>query len=87
MRGLPARSRWHVPRSPGPRDEGQLGARLAPHGAHWDAFRLEAFIQNAFDRRGILGVNSVCATQICGAYARAYPVKPQMFGIKAGDDF
>ena len=67
--------------------KGVLGAGLAPHGAHWDAFRLEAFIQNAFDRRGIHSLNSVCATQICGAYARAYPVKPQKFEIKAGYDF
>ncbi len=56
-------------------------------GAHWDRFRIEAFVQNAFDNRGILSLNTVCATQICGQYARAYPVKPQMFGIKAGYDF
>lgn len=67
--------------------KGVLGARLAPHGTHRDAVRPKVFIQNAFDRRGIHSLNSVCATQICGAYARAYPVKPQMFEIKAGYDF
>ena len=56
-------------------------------GLHWENFRLEAFIQNAFDKRGALSLNSVCVTQICGAYARVYPVKPQLFGIKAGYDF
>lgn len=56
-------------------------------GAHWDAFRVEAFLQNAFDERGILSLNSVCATQICGQYSRAYPTKPRYFGIKVGYDF
>ena len=50
-------------------------------------WRLEAFLQNAFDKRGALSRNTVCATQICGAYARVYPVKPQFFGLKAGYDF
>ena len=52
-----------------------------------DNWRFEAFIQNAFDERGALSRNTVCATQICGQYSRTYPVKPQQFGIKAGYDF
>jgi outer membrane receptor protein involved in Fe transport len=56
-------------------------------GMHWDAFRIEAFLQNAFDSRGILSLNSVCATQICGRFSRAYPTKPRYFGIKVGYDF
>ncbi len=56
-------------------------------GVHWDSWRLEAFIQNAFGKRGQLSLNSVCATQICGQYSRVYPVKPQFFGLKAGYDF
>lgn len=56
-------------------------------GVHWDSWRLEAFIQNAFDKRGQLSLNSVCATQICGQYSRVYPTKPQFFGLKAGYDF
>ena len=56
-------------------------------GARWDRMRIEAFIQNAFDERGILSLNSVCATQICGQYSRAYPTKPRIFGIKLGYDF
>ncbi len=48
---------------------------------------LEAYIQNAFDKRGQLSRNSSCATSYCGQYFRIYPVKPQMFGIKLGQRF
>ena len=44
----------------------------------------EIFAQNIFDKRGILSLNTVCVPTICGAYARSYPIKPQMFGVKAG---
>jgi iron complex outermembrane recepter protein len=47
----------------------------------------EAFIQNAFDKRGSLSINTVCAPLICGAGARIYPIKPQIFGLKAGTRF
>jgi len=56
-------------------------------GWHWEHLRLEAFIQNAFDKRGVLSLNTVCATQICGQYSRVYPTKPQFFGLRAGYDF
>lgn len=56
-------------------------------GLKWDAWRIEAYIQNAFDKRGALSLNTACATQICGQYSRVYPTKPQIFGIKAGVDF
>lgn len=56
-------------------------------GLKWDSWRIEAYIQNAFDKRGALSLNTACATQICGQYSRVYPVKPQIFGIKAGVDF
>ncbi|HLZ78645.1 MAG TPA: TonB-dependent receptor [Sphingomonas sp.] len=48
---------------------------------------LSAFIQNAFDKRGILSKNSVCAPTICGQYARLYPIKPQFFGLRFGQKF
>ena len=51
-------------------------------GARFSNYSIEAFLQNAFDERGILSLNTVCVPTICGAYARAYPVKPQMFGLK-----
>ncbi len=56
-------------------------------GVHWDSWRLEAFIQNAFDTRGQMSLNTVCATTFCGPYSRTYPTRPQLFGIKAGYDF
>jgi iron complex outermembrane receptor protein len=48
---------------------------------------LEAFIQNAFDKRGQLSRNTACATSYCGVYYRVYPIKPQLFGIKLGQKF
>ncbi len=48
---------------------------------------IEAFIQNAFDKRGQLSINTVCSPLICGAGARVYPIKPQFFGLKAGMRF
>ena len=56
-------------------------------GLKWASWRIEAYIQNAFDKRGALSLNTACATQICGQYSRVYPTKPQIFGIKAGIDF
>ncbi len=50
-------------------------------------FDVEAFIQNAFDKRGALSLNTACATSFCGQYARIYPVKPQIFGLKVGTEF
>jgi iron complex outermembrane recepter protein len=48
---------------------------------------VEAYVQNAFDKRGILTKNSACATTFCGPFARSYPIKPQIFGLKIGTDF
>ncbi len=56
-------------------------------GVHWDSWRVEAFAQNAFDSRGQLSLNTACATTFCGPYARVYPTRPRLFGIKAGYDF
>lgn len=50
-------------------------------------FSIEAFVQNAFDTRGQLGINTACTTTICGPYARVYPTKPQLFGLKLGTKF
>jgi iron complex outermembrane recepter protein len=50
-------------------------------------FSIEAFVQNAFDNRGQLGINTACATTVCGPYARVYPTKPQLFGLKVGTKF
>lgn len=55
-------------------------------GMNWDHYRVSVFLENAFDSRGTLSLNTQCATQFCGQYARAYPTKPQFFGIKIGYD-
>jgi outer membrane receptor protein involved in Fe transport len=47
----------------------------------------EAFVQNAFDKRGILSINTFCAPTICGAAKQFYPIKPQQFGVKVGTKF
>lgn len=56
-------------------------------GANLGLFDVEAFIQNAFDKRGALSLNTACATTFCGPYARTYPIKPQFFGLKFSRDF
>jgi outer membrane receptor protein involved in Fe transport len=56
-------------------------------GTKFGDFSVEAFIQNAFDKRGILTINTVCVPSICGGGARSFPIKPQIFGIKVGQKF
>lgn len=56
-------------------------------GADMGKWKWELFVQNAFDERGILSLNTVCVPTICGAYARAYPTKPRQFGVKVGAGF
>ena len=50
---------------------------------------MSLYIQNAFDKRGILSINTVCSpgASVCGPYARNYPIKPQIFGIRFGQKF
>jgi iron complex outermembrane recepter protein len=50
-------------------------------------FNVEAYIQNAFDKRGALTLNASCAISFCGQYARTYPIKPQIFGLRVGKEF
>ena len=52
-----------------------------------DSWTFTAFIQNAFDERGILSKNAACSISYCGAYGTSYPVKPQFFGVKLGMKF
>ena len=56
-------------------------------GGQLGAYTFGAFLQNAFDERGILSLNTACVPTICGAYARAYPIKPRTFGVKFGAKF
>jgi iron complex outermembrane recepter protein len=56
-------------------------------GVKFAGLSFEAFIQNAFDKRGILSRNTFCAPVYCGVNARSYPVKPQLFGLKVAQRF
>jgi outer membrane receptor protein involved in Fe transport len=56
-------------------------------GVKFAGLSFEAFIQNAFDKRGILSRNTFCAPVYCGVNARSYPVKPQLFGLKVSQRF
>jgi iron complex outermembrane receptor protein len=48
---------------------------------------VEAFIENAFDKRGILSKSASCGLSECNFAARLYPIKPQLFGVKFGQRF
>jgi iron complex outermembrane receptor protein len=52
-------------------------------------WHIEAYIQNAFDRRGDLGKNSECADFVgyCYSNTKVYPIQPQVYGIKFGQKF
>lgn len=56
-------------------------------GAKMGRWSWEAYVVNAFDQRGILSLNTVCIPSTCAQFARAYPVKPQEFGVKLGAKF
>jgi outer membrane receptor protein involved in Fe transport len=53
-------------------------------------WHVEAYIENAFDKRGELGKNSECndlAAHYCLLNAHVYPIKPMQFGVKFGQKF
>jgi iron complex outermembrane receptor protein len=54
-----------------------------------DNWHLEAFIENAFDKRGQLGKLSECNDAIgyCPSNAKVYPAQPMEFGVKFGQKF
>ena len=56
-------------------------------GAELWGLSLEAFIVNAFDKRGVLSKNSYCAPALCSDFLRYYFTKPQFFGLKVGQKF
>ncbi|MFX9231877.1 hypothetical protein ABTN86_19490, partial [Acinetobacter baumannii] len=53
-------------------------------GVSKDRWSFEAFIQNAFDRRGALTKNTFCSITFCSESARTFTIRPQFFGVKAG---
>jgi outer membrane receptor protein involved in Fe transport len=56
-------------------------------GLSMDRYNVTAYLNNMFDRRGILSKNSFCVPNTCGPYERLYPTKPQEFGVKVGYKF
>ena len=45
-------------------------------------YRVELFIQNAFDKRGALTKNTFCSITFCANSSRTFTIRPQFFGIK-----
>jgi iron complex outermembrane recepter protein len=52
-----------------------------------DNWKLQLYIENAFDERGVLDRNPECTIVNCLSSARIYPIKPQLFGVKFGQKF
>lgn len=52
-----------------------------------DNWNFEAFIQNAFDKRGILSRNTFCAIEYCSGSSRSLPITPRFFGVRFGQKF
>lgn len=53
-------------------------------GIRKDKWSLDAFVQNAFDRRGQLTRNTFCAIAVCSGSSRTFTIRPQFFGLKLG---
>ena len=56
-------------------------------GVRKDNWTFDLFLQNAFDKRGELTRNTFCSITFCSGSARSFPIKPQFFGIRFGQDF
>lgn len=56
-------------------------------GVQIDEHAVELYINNVFDERGALSLNTVCATTFCGPYARTYPVQPRIVGVRVSRRF
>jgi len=51
-------------------------------------WKLEAYVENVFDKRGELGRVTQCTSApICYSDYRVYPIKPMNFGVKFGEKF
>jgi outer membrane receptor protein involved in Fe transport len=48
---------------------------------------IDFFIQNAFDRRGQLTMNTFCSITFCSGSSRTFAIKPQFFGVRFGQKF
>jgi iron complex outermembrane receptor protein len=54
-----------------------------------DNWHVEAYVENAFDKRGQLGKLAECNDLLgyCASNAKVYPIRPMQFGIKFGQNF
>jgi outer membrane receptor protein involved in Fe transport len=52
-----------------------------------DNWNLEVYVENVFDKLGVLERNPQCVVGNCFALARIYPTTPQTFGIRFGQKF
>jgi iron complex outermembrane recepter protein len=50
-------------------------------------WKVEAYVENVFDKRGELGRTAQCAADYCYSHYRSYPIKPMNFGVKFGQKF
>jgi iron complex outermembrane receptor protein len=52
-------------------------------------WHVEAYIENAFDKRGQLGKNVECNDFLgyCASHPKVYPISPMKFGVKFGQKF
>jgi outer membrane receptor protein involved in Fe transport len=48
---------------------------------------LEMYVENVFDKRGVLGRNPQCVVGNCLELSRIYPAKPRIIGVKFGQRF
>jgi len=56
-------------------------------GVKKDNWTFDVFIQNAFDKRGLLTRNTFCSITFCSGSSRAFPIKPQFYGVRWGQTF
>ena len=56
-------------------------------GAKGQQVGVEFFMQNAFDKRGIISKSAFCPVEICPTTLLSLPIKPQFFGLKVSDRF
>ena len=56
------------------------GAQIGEHA-------VEFYLNNVFDERGVLSLNTACATTFCGPFARSYPIQPRIMGVRVSRRF
>jgi outer membrane receptor protein involved in Fe transport len=52
-----------------------------------DSWRLELFVQNAFDERSEVGRFAQCQEEICGQQIYVTPQRPRTYGLKFSQEF